>query len=124
MDSTSEALGQQGEGFVPDGWNDPVYRDDDTPTPDILLGELLLMFFEWMHAHKVTDACAKSVYTLLTTILPENANAGSWNTAKALLEGVYNRTIMTVDICPNDCMAYYDCRHPKVHVCAVNHNHV
>jgi len=35
------------------GWHDKVYNDDST-NPDITLGELLLVYFEWMSVHKVT----------------------------------------------------------------------
>jgi hypothetical protein len=42
-------------------WSDPIYPPDGASPPD----ELLLMYFEWMGTHKVTDACAKAVYTLL-----------------------------------------------------------
>ena len=48
-------------------WADPVYPSDGAPNPDIILGELLLMYFEWMGTHKVTDACAKAVFALLST---------------------------------------------------------
>lgn len=101
-------------GFAVPGWDEPIYQDTDDPPDDILLGELVLMFFEWMHAHKVTDACAKSIYTLLSTLLPKNSNAGSWNTAKALLDSIYDRSVVAIEICPNDCIAFYDCKHPKV----------
>jgi hypothetical protein len=51
-------------------WDDPVFPQDE-PAPDIILGELLLMYFEWMGSHKVTDACAKAAYTLLSTLMPK-----------------------------------------------------
>jgi hypothetical protein len=34
------------------GWNEMVYTEDST-NPDITLGELLLVYFEWMSVHKV-----------------------------------------------------------------------
>jgi hypothetical protein len=34
------------------GWRDKVYTDD-CANPDITLGELLLVYFEWMSKHKV-----------------------------------------------------------------------
>jgi hypothetical protein len=72
------------------------------------------MFFEWMNAHKVTDACAKSVYTLLSTLLPADANGGSWAGAQKLLKAIYDRSVVSVQLCPNDCVAFYNCKHPKV----------
>jgi hypothetical protein len=35
------------------GWHEKVYKDDSV-NPDITLGELLLMYFEWMSVHQVT----------------------------------------------------------------------
>lgn len=35
------------------GWHDTVFKDD-TANPDITLGELLLVYFEWMSVHKVS----------------------------------------------------------------------
>ena len=34
------------------GWREKVYHEDTT-NPDITLGELLLMYFEWMSVHQV-----------------------------------------------------------------------
>lgn len=35
------------------GWHEQVYQDDSV-NPDITLGEVLLMYFEWMSVHQVT----------------------------------------------------------------------
>lgn len=35
------------------GWHDRVYNEDSV-NPDITLGELLLLYFEWMSVHQVT----------------------------------------------------------------------
>ena len=97
------------------GWYKLVYEEDDaTEPPDILLAELVSLFTEWMFAFKVSDACAKAVYLLLKTILPENANIGQWPQLKRTLEAVTDSTCTEIDICPNDCIAYYDCKHPKL----------
>lgn len=95
---------------LPSGWNDPVHPLNDAP-PDILLGELTLMFFEWVNAHKVTDACAKSVYTLFSTLLPADANGGSWAGAQKLLKAIYDQSVVSVELCPNDCVAFYNCKY-------------
>jgi hypothetical protein len=95
-------------------WSDPVFPANGDAPPDILLGELLLMYFEWMGTHKETDASAKAVYGLLSTLLPADANGGSWGTARKMLQAIYDRTVKTVELCPNDCIAFYDCTHPKM----------
>jgi hypothetical protein len=95
-------------------WSDPVYPPNGADPPDIILGELLLMYFEWMGTHKVTDACAKAVYTLLSTLLPTDANGGTWGIARKMLNAIYDQTVQTIEICPNDCVAFYDCKHPTM----------
>ena len=49
------------------GWEDQIYNGEQE-NPDISLGEVLLLYFEWMSVHKVTDACAQAVYTIMVTI--------------------------------------------------------
>ena len=88
-------------------------RADGVP-PDIILGELMLIYFEWMGSHKVTDACAKDAYTLLNLLLPIGANGGSWTTTRKMLKAIYDRTVVAIDICPNDCISYYDAKHPTM----------
>jgi hypothetical protein len=96
-----------------DGWFNPVYNPDD-PHSDITLGELLIMFFEWMTTYTVTDACAKGAYTIFRAMVPPNSNSGTWAQAKSLLENIHEQRVIPVDLCPNDCIAFYDCQHPKL----------
>jgi len=102
------------EAIIP-GWYEKVYADAgaDEP-PDILLAEMVALFTEWMFAFKVSDACAKGVYMFLKTLLPANANIGAWPQLKRVLETVTDSTSTQIDLCPNDCIAYYDCKHPKL----------
>ena len=95
-------------------WNDPVFPEDGEKPPDIILGELILLYFEWMNAHKVTDACAKGAVTFMRLLLPADANDIKWQGATTLLQAIYDQSVVSIDICPNDCIAYYDCKHPKM----------
>ena len=90
-----------------------VYKEDSA-NPDITLGELLLVYFEWMSVHKVTEASAKAVYTIMLTILPKDSNAGSWAKSKALLKKICDTRAQKIDTCPNDHIAFYDCQSPKL----------
>jgi len=63
---------------------------------------------------QVTDACAKAVYGLLLTVLPADANAGSWAVSKAMLKKVCESRMKKIETCPNDHIAYIDCKHPKL----------
>jgi len=98
-------------------WYDKVYketRDSTEDMPDILLAELIALFSEWMFAFKVTDACAKAVYVLLETLMPSDTNIGSWPQLKSALESVTKNSCEEIDICPNDCIAFISCKHPKL----------
>ena len=101
-------------------WDSEIYPDDCSP-PDVLLGELLLYYFEWMSRHKVTDACAKSVYGLLKLLMPADTSAPEWCHLKQMLESVYEQNVLSVDLCPNDCMAFIDCSHPQL--ASYQHSH-
>jgi len=96
-----------------EGWDEKVYSED-CATPDITLGELLLLYFEWMSVHQVTDACAKAVYSLLLTLLPEDGNTGTWAVSKAMLKKVCETRMQRIETCPNDHIAFYDCKSSKL----------
>jgi hypothetical protein len=63
---------------------------------------------------QVSDACAKAVYSLLLLLLPVDTNAGSWALSRALLKKICESRVRKIDTCPNDCIAYIDCKHPKL----------
>ena len=96
-------------------WNIPVRGSPDDPESDcLLLGELLVSFFDWSVKHKPTDASAKSVHGLLSVLLPNDDKLPGWSKLKALLEQVYNNCVIEVHLCPNDCMSFFDCDHPEL----------
>lgn len=95
-------------------WDDPIFPENGAPPPDIVLGELMLMYFEWMGTTKVADAAAKGAYQIMKVLMPSDANGGSWGTTQKMLQAIYDNTVVAVDICPNDCIAFYDCKHPKM----------
>ena len=66
------------------------------------------------YPHQVTDACAKSVYKLLLTLLPKDSNAASWALSKSLLKKVSEQRVRSIQTCPNDHVAFIDCIHPKL----------
>ena len=75
-----------------------------------------MAYFEWAVKHKPTDACAKDVHGLLSVLLPEDdrGKLPGWSNLKAMLEQVYQNCVIAVELCPNDCMAFFDCDHPKL----------
>jgi hypothetical protein len=69
---------------------------------------------EFFFLVQVTDACAKGVYNLLLLLLPPDTNAGSWALSKNLLKKVCESRVVEIETCPNDCIAFIDCKHPKL----------
>jgi hypothetical protein len=63
---------------------------------------------------QVSDAAAKAVYDLLLMLLPHDTNAGSWALSKNLLKKVCESRVVKIETCPNDCIAFIDCKHPKL----------
>jgi hypothetical protein len=63
---------------------------------------------------QVTDACAKAVYGLLLTLLPKESNAGSWALSKSMLLKVCESRVRKIETCPNDHIAFINCKHPKL----------
>jgi hypothetical protein len=78
-----------------------VYNEDGVP-PDITLGELLLMYFEWQSVFKVSDAAARAVYDLILLLLPSDNNAGSFALSKKLLANICKTRVVKIETCPND----------------------
>jgi hypothetical protein len=54
------------------------------------------------------------VYELLLLLLPHDNNAGSWALSKTLLKKVCDSRVVKIQTCPNDCIAFIDCKHPKL----------
>jgi hypothetical protein len=97
---------------------------DPAEGPKILIGELLLIFFEWMCVHKPSNECARAVHTMISLLAPPGAsNMPGWAEVHSMLDIVYNNVVVEVDICPNDCIAFVDAKHPKLQEAGYMHAH-
>ena len=73
--------------------------------------EVVLLMLDWMTSHKSTDSSAKDMWALLGMLLPADADLPTFTRVKKILikaEATYSQRI---DICPNDCIAYWDSKH-------------
>jgi hypothetical protein len=96
-------------------WDHALGGKEDNTTNEVLLGELLLYYFEWYCSFKESDASAKAVHGLLSMLIPTNHNIlPQWATLKRMLEAVYHSNVKSVDLCPNNHIAFVDCSHPKL----------
>jgi ssDNA-binding Zn-finger/Zn-ribbon topoisomerase 1 len=81
----------------------------------VLLGELLLFYFEWYARNRVTQVCARGMHAMLSMLLPaETADLMKWARIKSMMNSIYDHNVRTIDICPADCIAYVDCKHEKL----------
>jgi hypothetical protein len=86
-----------------------------TNNPNWYLGSFCKILVHGMtFCVQVSDAAAKAVYDLLLLVLPEGINAGSWALSKNLLRRICESRVTEIETCPNDCVAFMDCKHPKL----------
>jgi hypothetical protein len=105
------------------GWHEKV-QPDDAPPLDVLVGELLLTYFEWMCVHKPTNECARAVHSMLVMLLPPGSSGmPEWSEVHKLLDVVYRNVVIEVDLCPNDHIAFVTATHPRLIAAGYNHGH-
>ena len=68
------------------------------------------MVLDWMSVHKVTDSAARDMWRICKMMLPAGARKDypSWWTVKGLLRKYEVKAMERIDLCPNDCIAYWD----------------
>ena len=103
-----------------DRWGDDLSSEDRK----VLVGELLLTFFEWMCVHKPTNECSRAVHAMLSLLVPPTAtNMPEWSDVLSLLDLVYKNVVLEVHLCPNDHIAFVDATHPKLIEAGYMHAH-
>ena len=73
--------------------------------------EVTVLLLDWMCTHKVTDACARDLWRLVSMLLPEGVDMVTFDTVKGILQRVQHKYVQRIEICPNDCIAFWDSRH-------------
>lgn len=73
--------------------------------------QVTLLLLDWCSSHKVSDTAVQSVWSLIKALLPEDADMPTWYSLKARLRKYEQTAVRRVEICPNDCVAYYDTVH-------------
>lgn len=91
---------------------------------EMLVGEMLLTYFEWMCVHKPTNECARAVHAMISMVAPPGStNMPAWSDITGMLDIVYKNAVIEVDICPNDCIAFVDSKHPTLVAAGYEHAH-
>ena len=73
--------------------------------------EVLLLFLDWMASHKTTDSSASQMWMLFNALLPENVRLPTFWWVKRLLRNNERKFVVRIEICPNDCIAYWNSKH-------------
>jgi hypothetical protein len=105
-------------------WQDVLDPDPDPDERKVLVGELLLTYFEWMCVHKPTNECSRAVHAMLSLLVPPHStNLPEWAEVHSMLDTVYKNVVVEVDLCPNDHIAFVDATHPKLVAAGHMHAH-
>ena len=70
--------------------------------------ELTLVLLDLLCAHKLTDSAAEDMWNVVKMLLPPDVDAKSFRTVKKILDDHRDKTVVRIDVCPNDCVAYWD----------------
>ena len=72
--------------------------------------ETVVMVLDWMAAHKVTDSAARDMWRICKVLLPKEVGDSypGWWKMKETLRKYEVSAMERIDLCPNDCIAYWD----------------
>jgi hypothetical protein len=85
----------------------------DHPTAPTL-ATVLLATFDWIARHKATDASAEDMWAILRGCCDRERFPLVFSKAEAILKRHIASTMKIVDVCRNDCVAYWDCSSPEM----------
>ena len=90
---------------------DPVISinyDGDFEVDVAKVEEVLLIMYDYMAKHKATDSSSGEMWQFLRVLLPEEHNVPTFKVVKDILERHIDKTVLQIDVCINDCVAFYD----------------
>ena len=70
--------------------------------------DVTMLILDWIAWRKVTDTAAAGVWEIVQLLMPEGANVPSWGQIKRALRAAEKDNLIRVDVCVNDCVAFYD----------------
>ena len=86
------------------------YGGGDRPG-ELTGAHVTLILLDWMSSQKVSDAAARAVWSMVSALLPEDAEMPSFYSVKQRLRKYEDQAVRRIEICPNDCIAYYNTEH-------------
>lgn len=95
----------EGDGEGDEGDDDPVVGP-----AALTAGEVVVLLLDHISAHKGTDAGTKDLWQLVSALVPSGMTLPTWPSVKNLLEKIDAKYCKRIEICKNDCIAYWDSR--------------
>lgn len=71
-------------------------------------GEIVILLLDYVSAHKATDSGTKDLWDLVRMLVPSGVSLPTWASVKHLLEKVDLKYCKRIEICKNDCIAYWN----------------
>ena len=88
--------------------NTPLYVNAVDGIDGVVLGEILLIMFDWVAAHKTTGRCTKDVWSVLKAVCPPGTPVGTYAMAQTIVRHHLNGAVELVPVCRNDCCAFFN----------------
>lgn len=89
----------------------PHEADEPSHPPDqITTLEVMIVMLDWMASYKASDVSTEDMWRRLRLFLP-GVDVSTFNHAKGLVIKHRAMTQERIEMCVNDCIAYWDCKH-------------
>ena len=76
--------------------------------------EASVLLLDWASAHKVSDKAISGAWRIARLLVSSSGTRSrmrSWDSIKKVLRQFEEHTMKTIDICPNDCVAFWNSEH-------------
>lgn len=83
----------------------PLYAD---LPGSITLGEVLLVMFDWVAAHKASNTSTADVWKILKALVPPGVVPGTFAVAERILRAHLIDAVVVIPVCRHDCIAFYN----------------
>jgi hypothetical protein len=110
-DDDSDDSDDSDDDFPGDDSDDSGEEGDGIGRGKLTRKEVTMLVLDWIASKKVTDAAAEMMWEIVTLMMPEDAEVASWHQIKGALRKAEKGLCQRIEMCPNDCIAYWDSKH-------------
>ena len=73
--------------------------------------DITLLLLDLVSAHKLTDSAARDMWNVIRMIMPSDLEMKTFPQIKRILQDHQEKRVKRIEMCPNDCIAYWDSTH-------------